>query len=181
MMAAQFLDWTHPKSFITSGSLGVMGFGLPAAIGVAIGNKNKTVIDIDGDGSFMMTLSDMKTAVQYDLKNLKVLLLNNKTLGMVETWEKLFYENRITSTDNKYVPSFYNVGQIFGFNVLQCNNKNNLKETLEKFIETPGPLLCEFNVDSTECFPLVAPGKALDDMILNKNEGKYIDKSVPPS
>ena len=181
MMAAQFLDWTHPKSFITSGSLGVMGFGLPAAIGVAIGNKNKTVIDIDGDGSFMMTLSDMKTAVQYDLKNLKVLLLNNKTLGMVETWEKLFYENRITATDNKYVPSFYNVGQIFGFNVLQCNNKNNLKETLEKFIETPGPLLCEFNVDSTECFPLVAPGKALDDMILNKNEKKNIDTNIPPS
>ena len=181
MMAAQFLDWTHPKSFITSGSLGVMGFGLPAAIGVAIGNRNKTVIDIDGDGSFMMTLSDMKTAFQYDLKNLKVIILNNKTLGMVETWEKLFYENRITATDNKYVPSFYNVAKIFGFNVLQCNNKNNLKETLEKFIETPGPLLCEFNVDSTECFPLVAPGKALDDMILNKNEEKNIDKTVPPS
>ena len=102
MMAAQFIDWTHPKSFISSGSLGVMGFGLPAAIGVAIGNPDKTIIDIDGDGSFLMTLSDMKTAVQYDLKNLKIIILNNKTLGMVDTWEKLFYNNRITATDNKY-------------------------------------------------------------------------------
>ena len=181
MMAAQFIDWTHPKTFISSGSMGVMGFGLPAAIGVAIGNPDKTVIDIDGDGSFLMTLSDMKTAVQYDLKNLKIMILNNKTLGMVDTWEKLFYNNRITATDNKYAPSFYNVAESFGLKVLQCNNKKNLSETIDLFIKSSGPLLCEFNVNSTECFPLVAPGKALDDMILNKNEGKYIDKSVPPS
>ena len=181
MMAAQFIDWTHPKTFISSGSLGVMGFGLPAAIGVAIGNPDKTVIDIDGDGSFLMTLSDMKTAVQYDLKNLKIMILNNKTLGMVDTWEKLFYNNRITATDNKYAPSFYNVAESFGLKVLQCNNKKKLSETIDLFIKSSGPLLCEFNVNSTECFPLVAPGKALDDMILNKNEGKYIDKSVPPS
>ncbi len=181
MMAAQFIDWTHPKTFISSGSLGVMGFGLPAAIGAAIGNPDKTVIDIDGDGSFMMTLSDMKTAVQYDLKNLKVIVLNNKTLGMVDTWEKLFYDNRITATDNKYVPSFYNVAKTFGFNTLKCNNKNTLEKTIHKFINSSGPLLCEFNVDSTECFPLVAPGKALDDMILNKTQEKNIDTSIPPS
>ena len=181
MMAAQFIDWTHPKSFISSGSLGVMGFGLPAAIGAAIGNPDKTVIDIDGDGSFLMTLSDMKTAVQYDLKNLKIMLLNNKTLGMVDTWERLFYNNRITATDNKFAPSFYNVAKSFGFKVLECDNKNNLSETIDLFIKSSGPLLCEFNVDSTECFPLVAPGKALDDMILNKNEEKNIDKTVPPS
>lgn len=181
MMAAQFIDWTQPKSFISSGSLGVMGFGLPAAIGAAIGNPDKTVIDIDGDGSFLMTLSDMKTAVQYDLKNLKIMLLNNKTLGMVDTWEKLFYNNRITATDNKFAPSFYNVAKSFGFKVLECNNKTNLSETINLFIKTQGPLLCEFNVESTECFPLVAPGKALDDIILNKNEDKKIDTSVPPS
>ena len=181
MMAAQFIDWTQPKSFISSGSLGVMGFGLPAAIGVAIGNPDKTVIDIDGDGSFLMTLSDMKTAVQYDLKNLKIMILNNKTLGMVDTWEKLFYNNRITATDNKCAPSFYNVAKSFGFNVLQCNNNDNLAKTIDLFIKTEGPLLCEFNVDATECFPLVAPGKALDDIILNKTEEKKIDTSIPPS
>jgi len=181
MMAAQFIDWTQPKSFISSGSLGVMGFGLPAAIGVAIGNPDKTVIDIDGDGSFLMTLSDMKTAVQYDLKNLKIMILNNKTLGMVDTWEKLFYNNRITATDNKFAPSFYNVAKSFGFDALQCNNNDNLSETIKLFIESPGPLLCEFNVDSTECFPLVAPGKALDDMILYSADTVNIDKTLPPS
>lgn len=180
MMAAQFIDWTQPRSFISSGSLGVMGFGLPAAIGVAIGNPDKTVIDIDGDGSFLMTLSDMKTACQYNLKNLKVLLLNNKKLGMVDTWEKLFYSNRITATDNSYTPPFYDVAKAFGFNVLQCDNKKDLNKTIYDFIHTPGPLLCEFNVGSTECFPLVAPGKALDDIILNNNNIK-IDSNSPPS
>ena len=181
MMAAQFIDWKSPKTFISSGSLGVMGFGLPAAIGAAIGNPDKTVIDIDGDGSFLMTLSDMKTAVQYDLQNLKVIILNNKTLGMVDTWEKLFYDNRITATDNKFAPSFYDVAKSFGFKALQCNNKKDLYNTLRLFLKTPGPILCEFNVNSTECFPLVAPGKALDNMILNKSQEQNIDKTIPPS
>ena len=180
MMAAQFIDWTQPRSFISSGSLGVMGFGLPAAIGVAIGNPDKTVIDIDGDGSFLMTLSDMKTARQYNLKNLKVLLLNNKKLGMVDTWEKLFYNNRITATDNSHAPVFYDVAKTFGFNVLKCDNKKDLNKTISEFIKTPGPLLCEFNVGSTECFPLVAPGKALDDMIINnKNTINMANMETP--
>ena len=181
MMAAQFIDWTHPKSFISSGSLGVMGFGLPAAIGVAIGNPDKTVIDIDGDGSFLMTLSDMKTARQYNLKNLKVLLLNNKKLGMVDTWEKLFYNNRITATDNSHAPVFYDVAKTFGFNVLKCDSKKDLNKTIREFIKTPGPLLCEFNVGSTECFPLVAPGKALDDIIINNTNNINMENMETPS
>ena len=100
---------------------------------------------------------------------------------MVDTWEKLFYDNRITATDNKYAPSFYNVAKAFGFKVLKCDNKDMLDNTIDAFIDTPGPLLCEFDVGSTECFPLVAPGKALDDMILNNNDEIVIDKSVPPS
>lgn len=127
-----------------------------------------------------MTLSDMKTAIQYNLSNLKIIVLNNKTLGMVDTWEKLFYDNRITATDNKYAPSFYNVAKAFGFKVMKCNNKKMLDSTIDAFINTPGPLLCEFNVGSTECFPLVAPGKALDDIILS-NDKIVIDKSIPPS
>ena len=179
MMAAQFIDWTHPRSFISSGSLGVMGFGLPAAIGVAIGNPDKTVIDIDGDGSFLMTLNDMKTAYQYDLKNLKVLLLNNKKLGMVDTWERLFFNNRITATDNSFAPPFNKVAKNFGFNVLECNNKKDLNRTMYDFIHKPGPLLCEFHVESTECFPLVAPGKALDDMILENTKIDMSNSEAP--
>ena len=181
MFAAQFINFEHPKSLITSGSMGVMGFGLPAAIGVAIGNKNKTVIDIDGDGSFLMTLSDLKTVYQYDLKNLKILILNNKTLGMVDIWEKLFYENRITATDNKYAPSFADVADSFGLKSLKCKKKSDLPIIINKFLNTPGPILCDISTIHTACFPLVAPGKSLDEMYLWNSEVKVDDNSIPPS
>tara|TARA_B100000401_G_C52533514_1_gene590255 strand:- start:178 stop:723 length:546 start_codon:yes stop_codon:yes gene_type:complete len=181
MFAAQFIDFTNPKSFITSGSMGVMGFGLPAAIGCAIGNKGKTIINIDGDGSFLMTLSDLKTAYQYDLKNLKILILNNKTLGMVDIWEKLFYENRITATDNKYAPSFADVADSFGIKSLKCKKKSDLPQIINKFLNTPGPILCDISTVHTPCFPLVAPGKPLDDMYLWNSEVKVDDNSIPPS
>ena len=181
MFAAQYIDFEHPKSLITSGSMGVMGFGLPAAIGVAIGNKDKTVIDIDGDGSFLMTLSDLKTAYQYDLKNLKILILNNKTLGMVDIWEKLFYENRITATDNKYAPSFADVASSFGIKSLKCKKKSDLSKTINEFLNTEGPILCDVSTIHTPCFPLVAPGKSLDDMYLWNSEIKVDDNSIPPS
>ena len=134
MMTAQYYDFKTSYSFISSGSLGVMGFGLPAAIGGAIGNPDKQIIDIDGDGSFLMTMSDMKTAVQYDLQNLKVIILNNKTLGMVDIWERLFYDNRITATDNKFAPSFSEVAKTFGFNTIKCINKSNLENSIHKLL-----------------------------------------------
>ena len=180
MMTAQYYDFKYSKSLISSGSLGVMGFGLPAAIGVAIGNPNKKVIDIDGDGSFLMTMSDMKTAMQYNLKNLKVIILNNNTLGMVDIWEKLFFDNRITATDNSFAPSFYEVAKTFGFKALKCDTKEDLSSKISCLLYTEGPVLCEVMVEHTPCYPLVAPGKALDDMILWDNEVK-IDKSLPPS
>lgn len=181
MFAAQFIDFTNSKSFITSGSMGVMGFGLPAAIGCAIGNKNKTVIDIDGDGSFLMTLSDLKTVYQYDLKNLKILVLNNKTLGMVDIWEKLFYENRITATDNSFAPSFNDVAKSFGVKSLYCNKKSELAYIIKQFLEMEGPVLCDVKTAHTPCFPLVAPGKSLNEMFL-WDELINIDKNnLPPS
>ena len=181
MFAAQFIDFQYPKSFITSGSMGVMGFGLPAAIGVSIGNPDKTVIDIDGDGSFLMTLSDLKTVHQYDLKNLKILVLNNKTLGMVDIWEKLFYENRITATDNTYAPSFSNVAKSFGLKNLTCTKKNDLSNTIKTFLESDGPILCEINTSHTPCFPLVVPGKALDEMFLWDSVIEIDKNNLPPS
>ena len=181
MFTAQFINFDKPNTLITSGSMGVMGFGLPAAIGVAIGNPDKDVINIDGDGSFLMTLSDLKTAKQYDLKNLKILILNNKTLGMVDIWEKLFYDNRITATDNSYCPDFYKVAKSFGIKNLYCNNKKNLNKVLYKFLNTSGPVLCEVNVEHTPCYPLVAPGKSLDEMILWNTKDIVIYKTLPPS
>ena len=181
MFAAQFINFKEPNSLITSGSMGVMGFGLPAAIGASIGNPDKIIIDIDGDGSFLMSLNDLKTAYQYDLKNLKILILNNNTLGMVDIWEKLFYDNRITATDNSYCPDFYKVANSFGIKSLICNEKKNLKNILNKFLNEEGPILCEIKVEHTPCYPLVAPGKSLDDMILWNTKNINIDKKLPPS
>lgn len=181
MFAAQFIDFTRPNSLITSGSMGVMGFGLPAAIGVSIGNPDKTIIDIDGDGSFLMTLNDLKTVYQYNLKNLKILVLNNNTLGMVDIWEKLFYNNRITATDNSYCPDFYKVANSFGITSLFCNNKKELSSSLYNFLEKDGPILCEIKVEHTPCYPLVAPGKSLNEMILWNNKNINIDTKLPPS
>jgi len=181
MFTAQFINFDKPNTLITSGSMGVMGFGLPAAIGVAIGNPNKDIINIDGDGSFLMTLSDLKTAKQYDLKNLKILILNNKTLGMVDIWEKLFYDNRITATDNSSCPDFYKVAKSFGLKSLVCNNKSDLIDILYKFLNTEGPILAEINVEHTPCYPLVAPGKSLNEMILWNTKNIEIDKTLPPS
>ncbi len=181
MFAAQFINFDKPNTLITSGSMGVMGFGLPAAIGVAVGNPNKDIINIDGDGSFLMTLSDLKTAKQYDLKNLKILILNNKTLGMVDIWEKLFYDNRITATDNSHCPDFYKVSESFGIKNLVCNKKMNLNKILYEFLNTEGPILAEIQVKHTPCYPLVAPGKSLDEMILWNTKNITIDKTLPPS
>ncbi len=179
MFAAQFIDWRHPRSFISSGSLGVMGFGLPSAIGVSIAKPDKTVIDIDGDGSFLMTMSDMKTAKQYDLTNLKVLVLNNNTLGMVDIWEKLFYSNRKTATDNSYCPSFAEVARPFGFKTLICDNKKDLQTTINTFLNTHGPILCECVVEHKPCFPLVPPGNALDNIITNEDNITINNNSAP--
>ena len=181
MFAGQFINFTNPKSFITSGSMGVMGFGLPAAIGCAIANKDKIIIDIDGDGSFLMTLSDLKTAYQYDLKNLKIIILNNKTLGMVDIWEKLFYQNRITATDNKHAPSFDKVAKSFGLKTLSCRKKSDLTTIINQFLNTPGPILCDINTSHTACFPLVAPGKSLDNMILWDSIINIENNNLPPS
>ncbi len=181
MFAAQFINFDKPNTLITSGSMGVMGFGLPAAIGVAVGNPNKDIINIDGDGSFLMTLSDLKTAKQYDLKNLKILILNNKTLGMVDIWEKLFYDNRITATDNSHCPDFYKVSESFGIKNLVCNKKMDLNKILYEFLNTEGPILAEIQVKHTPCYPLVAPGKSLDEMILWNTKNITIDKTLPPS
>lgn len=182
MFAAQFIDWKKPKTFISSGSLGVMGFGLPAAIGCGIGNPSKQIINIDGDGSFLMTMPDMKTLKQHNINNVKIIVLNNNTLGMVDIWENLFFEGRITATDNKYAPNFYKVAKNFGLESSYCDSKLNLKKSINKFLNCKTNILAEFKVEHTPCYPLVAPGAALDDVIMNKSDIQNINTNVlPPS
>ena len=165
MMGCQFIDWKIPKSILASGSLGVMGCSIGYSVGAQIANPDKTVISIDGDGSFNMTLTDLKTIKEYNLP-VKIAIINDSSLSMVKIWEKLFFEERYTATDNPNNPDYVNLARSFGINAISCDNIEDLEETIHEFLECKGPILCEFKVIGEECLPLVGPGRSLDDMIL---------------
>lgn len=179
MYTAQFIKWKYPKRFISSGSLGVMGFGLPASIGIQIGHPDKKVINIDGDGSFNMTMSDLKTIKRYNLP-IKIAVMNNETLGMVRIWESCFFDQRYVATDNPNNPNYVKLAESFRIKGIYCDNENDLKEKIQEFLEFDGPILCEFKVKHEMCLPLVKPGSGLDDMVLT-DKNIDMDDVLPPS
>lgn len=176
MMGCQFINWKTPKSIIASGSLGVMGCSIGYAIGAQIANPDKTIISIDGDGSFNMTLTDLKTIKEYNLP-IKIAIINDSSLMMVKIWEKLFFQERYTATNNPHNPDYVKLANSFGIKSLYCDNILDLKKCVKQFLENDGPILCEFKVQGEECLPLVGPGKALDDMILFKEYQNILDLS----
>lgn len=184
MMTYQFIEGLKPNTIQSSGSLGVMGAGLPYSVGIQIGNPKDLVIDIDGDSSFMMTMSDLKTIKEYNLP-VKIVILNDGKQMMVNIWERLFFNKRYTATINNNNPDFMNLGKSFGIKSFYCQSKENLEKITNNFLNYEGPALCEYKVKGEICLPLVGPGKALDDMILfddyNENEVESFDKSFVPS
>lgn len=179
MYACQFIDWTHPNTFLSSGSLGVMGAGLPYAIGAQIANPDKMVIDLDGDGSFNMTLTELSTVARYRLP-IKIIILDDGYLSMVKVWEDLFYERRFVATDLPNNPNYYKLAQSFGITSLFCNRRDKIKDTIVSLLTYSGPVLAHFKVETDKCFPLVPPGAALDEMIFNDNNNS-IKNLLPPS
>lgn len=185
MMTYQFINGNYEKKIFSSGSLGVMGAGLPYAIGIQIANPNDLVIDIDGDSSFMMTCSDMKTIMEYNLP-IKIAIMNDSKQMMVNIWERLFFEERYTATINNKNPNFPALAESFGIKSFKADNQDTLQEITKKFLSHKGPALCEYVVEPEICLPLVGPGKALDDMIMfedyhYKNKNMILDKSSVPS
>ena len=165
MMTYQFIDGDYPNKIFSSGSLGVMGAGLPYAVGAQIANPDKLVIDIDGDSSFMMTMSDMKTIVENKLP-IKIAIMNDSKQMMVNIWEKLYFGGRHVATNNIRNPSFTDLAKSFGFTVFKCSRNDNLQQVTNQFLSSHGPALCEYIIEPEICLPLVGPGKALDEMIL---------------
>lgn len=180
MYACQFINWTYPRRFITSGSLGAMGAGLPYAIGCQVGNPGMTVINLDGDGSFNMTLTDLRTVTQYNLP-IKIIVLDDGHLSMVKVWEELFYQNRNVATDLPNNPDYCKLANAFGIESIYCDSRAKLAKTIKYILASPGPILGHFKVETDRCFPLVAPGAALDDIIMEWNEDKNISSNLPPS
>lgn len=163
MWAAQFYKYTKPRHFITSGGLGTMGFGLPAAIGAQIASPDALVIDIDGDSSFNMTMNEFCTAVQYGLP-IKVCILNNGYMGMVRQWQELFYNKRY-SKSSLVNPDFAAVAQAFGGIGMTIDKKADVTDALKKMLTEKRPCLIDFKVEPEEnVWPMVAAGKSLHEM-----------------
>jgi acetolactate synthase-1/2/3 large subunit len=172
MWAAQYLDFIHPRSFLTSGSMGTMGFGLPAAIGAQIANPGKLVIDVDGDGSIRMNLGELETLTNYDIP-VKVLLLNNFGDGMVRQWQDLFFANRYSGTDKTlHKKDFVKAVEADGFGFAKrVTDRAEIRSALEAFVSFPGPAFLEVLTDqNAHVYPMVGPGMGYKDMIT----GKYI-------
>jgi len=163
MWTAQFFRFTKPRRFISSGGLGTMGFGFPAAIGAQVAMPGQTVIDIDGDSSFSMTLQELGTAVQYQLP-VKVFILNNGYMGMVRQWQELFYHKRYSHSFLK-VPDFAAVARAFGAAGYTIEKKEQVPQVIKQALAEKGPCIVDCHVEREEnVWPMVAAGKALDEM-----------------
>ena len=166
MWTAQFYPFDEPNSFISSGGLGTMGFGFPAAIGAQVAKPDKLVVDIAGDGSIQMNIQEMATAVQYNLP-VKVVILNNGFLGMVRQWQELFYNKRYSQTMMDYAPDFVKLAEAYGGHGLRATKPEEVVPTLEKGLSLPGPVMMDFKIEREECvYPMVKPGRPITEMIL---------------
>ena len=165
MWAAQFLRWTQPRSFVTSGGSGTMGFGVPAAIGAKLGvGDDAIVIDIDGDASYAMTCQEMLTAAEYNI-GVKILVLNNNFQGMVKQWQDLFYDERHSGTP-MHNPCFANLADAMGCTGLKLEKAEDIPEVITKFLECEGPVVLDAIVQKEEhVYPMVPAGKALHEMV----------------
>ena len=164
MWAAQHWTWKSPRSFISSGGLGTMGYGLPAAIGAQIAKPDALVIDIDGDGSFNMTLTELSSAVQAGAP-VKILLLNNEEQGMVTQWQSLFYDNRYSHTHH-INPDFQKLADAMGMKGMRLSKQEDVESTLKEFINSEGPVLLEVKVEKKiPVLPMVPAGKGLEEFI----------------
>lgn len=177
MWAAQHFTWTKPRTFITSGGLGTMGYGLPAAIGAQIGKPDAIVIDIDGDASFNMTLMEMSSAVQAGAP-VKVCVLNNEEQGMVTQWQSLFYEHRYSHTHQSN-PDFMKLAEAMGLKGIRVTEQEQMKGAVKEFLDCTEPVLMEVIVEKkVPVLPMVPGGKALDDFIVYDAEVERKEKEL---
>ncbi len=165
MWAAQFYRWRFPRQMLTSGGLGTMGYGFPAAIGAAVGCPDRHVVDIDGDGSFLMTCNELATVAEFNIPT-KVIVLNNHFQGMVRQWQELFYDGRYTAVKMTN-PSFAKVAEAFNCKGIDVKNKADVPDALREMLDHKGPVVMDVHVEAEEnVYPMVAAGKSLHEMTM---------------
>jgi acetolactate synthase-1/2/3 large subunit len=181
MWAAQYFDFREPRLWLTSGSMGTMGFGLPAAIGAQFAQRNRLVIDIDGDASMRMNLGELETVTTYDLP-VKVVVLNNFGDGMVKQWQKLFFKGRLAASDKSlHKKDFVKAAQADGYRyAVRLDRKADVPRVVEEFIRFDGPSFLEVIIDpDAGVYPMVGPGQAYDAMITGDFIPTRGSRSVP--
>jgi acetolactate synthase I/II/III large subunit len=167
MWAAQYCDFRRPRLWLTSGSMGTMGFGLPAAIGAQVANPDRLVLDIDGDASIRMNIGELETVTTYDLP-IKIAVLNNFGDGMVKQWQKLFFKGRLSASDKSlHKKDFVKAAQADGFPyAVRLSRKEDVPRVVAEFIEFAGPAFLEVMIDpDAGVYPMVSPGQSYEDMI----------------
>ncbi|WP_026379553.1 acetolactate synthase 3 large subunit [Afifella pfennigii] len=166
MWAAQFYHFDQPKRWMTSGGLGTMGYGLPAALGVQVAHPDSLVIDIAGDASVLMTMQEMSTAVQHDLP-IKIFIMNNCYMGMVRQWQQLLHGNRLSHSYMESLPDFVRLAEAYGCVGIRAEKPGELDDALAEMIKVKRPVLFDCRVANLEnCFPMIPSGKAHNEMIL---------------
>jgi acetolactate synthase I/II/III large subunit len=171
MWAAQYFDFRHPRLWLTSGSMGTMGFGLPAAVGAQYAQRNRLVIDIDGDSSIRMNIGELETVTTYDLP-IKVVVLNNCGDGMVKQWQKLFHSGRLSASDKSlHTKDFVKAAQADGFKyAVRLDKKADVPRVIGEFIRFDGAAFLEVMIDpDAGVYPMVGPGQAYVDMITGEH------------
>ena len=170
MWAAQHYKFNKPNRWMTSGGLGTMGYGLPAAVGVQIAHPKKLVIDIAGEASVLMTMQEMSTAVQYNLP-IKIFILNNQYMGMVRQWQELLHEKNYSESYSEALPDFIKLAEAYGCKGIMAEKPSELDSKIEEMVNFDGPVIFDCRVDPNEnCFPMIPSGKPHNQMILGPNE-----------
>jgi acetolactate synthase I/II/III large subunit len=166
MWAAQYYHFSEPRTLLTSGGLGTMGYGLPAAIGAQAAFPDRLIIDVAGDGSIQMCLQEMTTAVENNLP-VKVAILNNQYLGMVRQWQQLFYEKNYCATCLKIAPDFVKLAEAYGALGLRAHKPDEVESVIREGFASPKPVIMDFVVNPEECvYPMVPAGAAMTKMLL---------------
>ncbi|WNJ99385.1 acetolactate synthase 3 large subunit [Thalassospiraceae bacterium LMO-JJ14] len=170
MWAAQYLSFEEPNRWMTSGGLGTMGYGLPAAMGVQIAHPESLVVDISGEASFLMNMQELSTIAQYRLP-VKCLILNNFYMGMVRQWQELLHGGRYAESYMDSLPDFVKLADTFGMKGLRTTKPGEVEDLLKEMIETDGPVIADVQIDPTEnCFPMIPSGAAHNEMLLGPDD-----------
>ena len=178
MWTAQYIEFDEPKKWLTSGGLGTMGYGVPAAIGAQIANPDSLTICVSGDASFLMNMQELSTIKQYNLP-VKIIIINNQYMGMVRQWQELTYENRQSQSYMNSLPDFVKLAESFGILGLRAKTPQELESKIIQFINHDGPVLFDCVVDSAEnVFPMIPAGASHNEILLGHQAKEYIQKDI---